>query len=226
MDLSRVEIVIGSLATSKLQAAKVAVVGLGGVGSYIAEALARSGVGSLLLIDADNISASNINRQLPALQSTMGRSKVEVMRKRLLDINPACQIEVKEAYYEPGDFATFFSGHFDYIADAIDAVASKVDLVATAHQCGIRTISALGTGNKLDPTRLQITDIAKTHTCPLARAVRSQLKKLGITDGVDVVFSDETPQRVPGAEVPGSMIFVPATAGLLMSSVIVRALIK
>lgn len=225
MDLSRVAMVIGKDKLPVLGQARIAVVGLGGVGSYVAESLCRSGVGHLLLIDADKVAASNINRQLPALTSTFGRFKTEVVRQRLLDINPDCEIETVSKFYEPGAFADFFSGSFTFIADAIDSTPSKVDLLLECVQRDIPVISSMGTGNKLDPTYLTVEDISGTSVCPLARSVRKQLRAAGVKKGVTVVYSKEPVQRAEAGEVPGSMVFVPASAGLLMASYIVRQII-
>lgn len=225
MDLSRVEIVIGKNSLEKLRAASVAVVGLGGVGSYVAEAMTRSGVGKLLLVDFDSIASSNVNRQIPALDSTIGLSKTEVLKKRLLEINRDVRIEIYNSRYNPGDFKKVFTEQYSYIVDAIDAVDAKVDLIFQAVNNKIPLISAMGTGNKLDPALLRVADISATHTCPLARAVRSKLRQKGLVRGVKVVFSLEKPQKAQLSDVPGSLIFVPASAGLLMGSVIVREII-
>ncbi len=225
MDLSRVRYVIGAEAVEILGQAHVAVAGLGGVGSYVAEALARSGVGCLTLIDADVVEASNINRQLPALQSTMGRYKTEVTAARINDINPRCQINLYSDFYRPGSFERFFPAKVDFVADAIDSTASKIDLLCECYQRKIPVISSMGTGNKLEPDKLLLADISKTHTCPLAKTVRKQLRQARIEKGIMTVFSQENPVYASKEAVPGSMIFVPASAGLLMASYIVRKLI-
>lgn len=225
MDLSRVAMVIGKEKLPVLEQARIAVVGLGGVGSYVAEALCRSGIGHLLLIDADTVATSNINRQLPALTSTIGSLKTEAVRERLLDINPECVIETVSKFYEPGAFTEFFPGNFTFIADAIDSTPSKVDLLLACVRRGIPVISSMGTGNKLDPTYLTVEDISRTSVCPLARAVRKQLRAAGVEKGVTVVYSKEPLQRSEAGEVPGSMVFVPASAGLLIASYIVRQII-
>lgn len=226
MDLSRVAMVIGQENLFKIQKTRVAVIGLGGVGSYIAEALCRSGIGELLLIDADIITESNLNRQLPALVSTLGSLKTEVVRNRLLDINPHCKIEIISKFYKQNDFEEFFLGKIDFIADAIDSTVSKVDILYECVNRGIPVISAMGTGNKLDPSLLQLSDISKTSMCPLAKAVRKKLRELGIERGVSVVYSTEQPQKVIKDYVPGSMVFVPAAAGMLIASHIIRKIIE
>lgn len=225
MDLTRVEYVIGKENIAKLRGACVAVVGLGGVGSYIAEALARSGVGALILVDADEVAPSNINRQLPALVSTMGKRKTEVIAARIADINPECKVTLRSSFYEPGDFDKFFPQQPDFVADAIDSTASKIDLLIECYRRNIPVISSMGTGNKLNPSALQIADISKTHTCPLAKSVRKRLRMAGIDKGITVVFSTESPIYATKAEVPGSMVFVPASSGLLIASYIVRRII-
>ena len=233
MDLQRVEMLLGTENLAKLQQAKVAVLGLGGVGSYVAEALCRSGIGYLMLVDADKVEASNINRQLPALQTTIGKFKTEVMGERLHQINPDCRLQLVSQFYHPGNFDSFFSMarpgktsvYPDFIADAIDSTASKVDMLAAAWQRKVPVISAMGTGNKLDPTQLRLEDISQTKICPLAKSIRKKLRQLGIDKGITVVCSEELPQCARKSLVPGSMVFVPAAAGLLMASYIVRKLV-
>ncbi len=225
MDLSRVTYVIGQENIAKLAAAHVAVVGLGGVGSYIAEALARSGVGALTLVDADTVAESNINRQLPALTTTFGLLKTEVVAKRIAEINPACKITLRSEFYEPGDFDKFFPEQLTFVADAIDSTASKIDLLTECYKRNVPVISSMGTGNKLDPSALKLADISKTHTCPLAKSVRKRLRQNGIEKGITVAFSTESPVYASKEVVPGSMVFVPASAGLLIASYIVRKII-
>ncbi len=225
MDLSRVEMVIGADAVQKLNNAKVAVIGLGGVGSYVAEALCRSGIGSFVIMDNDTVEQSNINRQLPALTSSIGKFKADVMAARMRDINPLCRIRVIKEFYRPGDFERLFLDDFDFVADAIDSTESKADLLKEAHNHGVPVISAMGTGNKLHPEMLEITDISKTSVCPLARSMRKRLRDAGITEGITVVYSHEEPQHAVTANVPGSMVFVPACAGMMMASYIVQKII-
>lgn len=225
MDTQRIEMLIGPEALEKLKNARVAVLGLGGVGSYVAEALVRSGVGTVRIIDKDVVDSSNCNRQLPALSSTIGQSKAKVMEERLKDINPDCNLETVEGLYEVGKFKEILPGNWDYIIDAIDDVKAKIDLMVTCHKGNIPFISSMGTGNKLDPSKLQLADISKTSVCPLARNVRRLLRQEGITKGIEVVFSTEEPRKCSGGYTPASMVFVPASAGLLMASRVVRNLI-
>jgi len=227
----RNEMILGSEAVERLAASHVCVFGLGGVGSYAVEALARSGVGRLTLVDQDSYSESNINRQLGALTSTVGQSKAEVLARRVLDINPNCVVHPILGRYDRDNGETFFSD-YDYIADAIDLVACKVDLICRANQKQIPIISALGTGNKLDPSLLQVTDLSRTYGCPLARVMRRELGRLGVKH-LKVVFSPEEPaptiQREappPGRRsVPASVPWVPSVAGLLMGGAVVMDLI-
>lgn len=227
----RTRMILGDEAMDRLSRSHVAVFGLGGVGSYAAEALARSGVGELTLVDRDTISATNINRQLYALQSTVGRFKAEVAAERCLDINPAIRIHPLCASYDAAHRELFFSSPYDYIIDAIDLVSCKLDLIEQAQSRRIPIISALGTGNKLDPTRLTVSDISKTFGCPLARVMRRELRDRGIRH-LTVVFSPEeaAPTRqleAPDAgrrSVPASVAWVPSSAGLLLGGYVVRAL--
>lgn len=224
---------LGADAMARLRRCHVIVFGLGGVGSYAAECLARSGVGELTLVDQDTISVTNINRQLYALRSTVGQSKAEVAARRCADIDPELRVHPICATYDAAHRDRFFSTHYDYIVDAIDLVSCKLDLAETARRLKIPLIMALGTGNKLDPTRLQITDISKTYGCPLARVMRKELRSRGIHHQ-QVVFSPEEP--IPTAQleapppgrrsVPASNPWVPAAAGLLLGSAVVRDLLE
>lgn len=219
---ARTEMVVGSHNLQRLRDTTVAVVGMGGVGGYVAEALARSGIGSLVLIDHDRVSITNLNRQIIALESTLGRPKVEVMAERISQINPDCQVRIFAEFYDSSTHEALLPVGVDYVADAIDSVGPKVTLIERCLKDRIPIISSLGTGNKLDPTRLIITDIAQTHTCPLARAVRVSLRKRGIECGVPVIFSPEQVVGTRDGAVPGSTSFVPPVAGLFMASWIVR----
>ena len=223
---------LGVDAMARLRRCHVIVFGLGGVGSYAAECLARSGVGELTLVDQDTISVTNINRQLYALRSTVGQSKAEVAARRCADIDPELRVHPICATYDAAHRDRFFSTHYDYIVDAIDLVSCKLDLAETARRLGVPLIMALGTGNKLDPTLLQVTDISKTSGCPLARVMRRELRARDIRR-LKVVYSPEEPAETqqleappPGRRsVPASVAWVPATAGLLMGSVVVRDLL-
>ena len=230
----RTEMIVGKDGIKKLQEAQVAIFGIGGVGSYVAEALCRSGVGKFVLVDYAQISLSNLNRQLHALHSTIGMEKIAVMQARMLDINPVVEIKSISARYQPANSAEFFEESYSYIADCIDIISSKVHLISTAKQKNIPIISAMGAGNQLDPTSFQIADISKTFGCPLARAVRKSLKQTGITKGVNTVFSGKersnattiTDAESPGRNMPGSIAFVPAVVGLYMAGFIVNQILK
>lgn len=221
---------LGAEAMEKLSRSHVAVFGLGGVGSWCAEALARSGVGSITLIDCDTVSRSNINRQLCASESTLGKAKTEVMKTRLYDINPDINAVALCGRYNAAHREDFFAD-YDFIVDCIDLVSCKVDLIRTAHERGIPIVSALGTGNKCDAERLMLCDIKKTSGCPLARVVRKELRAIGI-EHHDVVFSPEEAMQAAQTEapppgrrsVPGSLIWVPATAGMLLCQHVVMRL--
>lgn len=227
----RNEMMFGAEAVQKLAHAHVCVVGLGGVGSYAVEALARAGIGELTLIDQDSYGLTNINRQLGALTSTVGQSKAHALAARVQDINPACIVHPIVGKYTKEERETFW-GDYDYLVDAIDLVACKVDLICQAQARGIPIISALGTGNKLDATRLEITDLSKTYGCPLARVMRRELGRLGIKH-LKVVFSAEEAAETqqleappPGRRsVPASVPWVPSVAGLLMGGAVVMDLI-
>ena len=227
----RTAYVIGDDAVEKLKHAKVILFGVGGVGSFCAEALARVGVGTLTLVDPDDVSTSNINRQLIALHSTVGKNKAEVMKARIADINPEANISAIPMFYLPENADEVDLSEYDIILDAIDTVSAKIELAVRADKLGIPMISAMGTGNKLHPEKLEATDISKTQMCPLARVMRRELKKRGIK-GVKVVYSKEEPispsadeQTANGKPFVGSVVFVPAVAGLLMANEVVKDLI-
>ena len=229
----RTEMLLGSDAIQKLQNARVAVFGLGGVGGYVVEALARSGVGSLDLIDSDRVSVSNLNRQILATHSTVGMRKVDAARNRVLDINPECQVKTWPVFYTPDTADTFDFTQYDYIVDAIDTVTGKLALVERAKAAGTPIICCMGTGNKLDASAFQVADISKTTMCPLARVMRKELAKRGIRH-LKVVYSQEEALTPMGWEeeaaalgkrqIPGSVAFVPGAAGLLLAGEVIRDL--
>ena len=228
----RQAMLLGEEAVERLSRCRVALFGLGGVGSYAAEALARSGVGELVLIDSDCVSVSNINRQLCALDSTVGRPKVEVVAERMRDINPDIRIVERIEFLLPENVHTFDFSSYDYVIDAIDTVSGKLAIAEAAARAGVPMISCMGTGNKCDPTAFRVTDISKTNTCPLARVMRRELKKRGITH-LRVVYSEEsamTPvfeaRSESGKPIPGSLAFVPSVAGLIAASEAVKTLIS
>lgn len=228
----RTAMLLGETGLEKLKGARVAVFGVGGVGGQTAEALARAGVGTIDLYDNDTVSLSNINRQIIALHSTVGRPKVEVMRERILDINPDCDVHAYQIFYLPENADAYPLERYDYIADAIDTVSAKIELAVRARAAGVPLISSMGTGNKLDPTRFCVTDLAKTEGCPLARVMRRELKARGITH-LKVVYSTEPvapllyeppiakeERRRP----PASLSFVPPVAGLILAGEIIKDL--
>lgn len=228
---TRTEMLLGSQSMSLLQASRVAVFGIGGVGGFAAEALVRAGVGSIDLVDNDTVALSNLNRQIIALHSTLGRSKVQVMAERLADINPSARITCHEMFYLPENADAIDLSQFDYIIDAVDTVAAKLELITRADRLGIPIICAMGAGNKLDPTKIVITDIYQTTTCPLARVIRSQCKKRGIRR-LKVAYSTEPALRPAPAEeptcrraTPGSVSFVPSVMGLIIAGEVVRDVI-
>ena len=231
---SRTELLLGSDAMAKLKNVKIAVFGLGGVGGYVVEALARSGIGALELIDHDTISITNINRQILATRSTVGQSKAETAKVRVLDINPEIQVTAKTVFYGPDTAGEFDFSKYDYVVDAIDTVTGKLALIVAAQAAGTPIISCMGTGNKLDPSKFQIADISKTSVCPLARIMRKECAKRGIKH-LKVLFSTEDPLPScpdPGEELPegrralpGSVAFVPSVAGLLIAGEVIKDLI-
>lgn len=215
---------IGEDAQRRLRASSVAVFGIGGVGSFAAEALARVGIGRLMFIDADVVDATNINRQLVALNSTVGQPKCEVMKRRALDINPCAQIEAVQMFYGADTAERIDLAQFDYIIDAIDSVSSKLLLIERASAAHVPVISAMGAGNKLDPTAFRIADIYDTKVCPLARVMRRELKKRGISK-LKVVYSEEEPVSPAGdARLPASIAFVPSVSGLILAGEVIKEL--
>ncbi|KUO95748.1 tRNA threonylcarbamoyladenosine dehydratase [Ferroacidibacillus organovorans] len=239
---SRTELVVGPEGLLRLQHAHIAVLGIGGVGSYAVEALARSGVGTITLVDRDTVDITNINRQIPALTSTIGREKVEVMRERILDINPTCNVHTMHMFFLPETAERFFSHAYDYVIDAMDTVSAKIDLVSRCKERGIPLITSMGAANKIDPTRFTVMDLFDTSMDPIARVMRRELRKKGIHCDVPVVCSTEPP-RLPREDVrraivpqtlpenasrkasnpPASIAFVPPVAGLILASVAIRA---
>lgn len=227
-EFSRAELLLGGDAMERLRNTHAAVFGVGGVGSYTAEALARSGIDRITLIDNDTVNITNINRQLIALHSTIGQAKVDAAKRRILDINPACEVTALNLFYTGTEVEL---SQFDWIADAIDSVSAKLALIENAHNLGVNIISSMGTGNKLDPTKLTVTDISKTSMCPLAKVMRVELRKRGISHH-RVVYSTEPPavhksqseEDESRRKTIGSVSFVPPAAGLIMAGEIIRAI--
>ncbi len=232
-ELSRTALLLTEENVEKLKDMKVAVFGVGGVGGYVVEALARCGVGTLVLTDNDTVSLSNINRQIIALHSTVGRLKTEVMKERILDINPEANVEIHNCFYLPDNHDDYDFGNYDYVIDCIDTVAAKIDIVLEAQKAGTPIICSMGTGNKLDPTRLEIEDIYKTSVCPLARVMRTELKKRGVKK-LKVLYSKEEPIKVSAPleegnsrrSIPGSVAYVPAAAGLVIAAEVIKDLCR
>ena len=219
---------IGEDGLEKLFSAKVAIFGVGGVGGYVAEALARAGVGEIILFDPDTVGITNLNRQIIALHSTVGKLKTEVLKDRILDINPSAKVTANTVFYDATNADDFPLTDYDYVIDAIDSVASKLILISNAVKTNTKIISAMGAGNKLDPTRFKVADISKSHECPLAAVVRKKLRRMGINH-LKVVFSDE-PVVEPtlgenGRPIPSSISFAPAAAGILISSEVIKDLL-
>ena len=247
-EFSRTELLIGTEALKKLKNSKVAVFGIGGVGSYAVEGLVRSGVGKFVLIDDDCICLTNINRQLHATRKTVGRPKVEVMKERILEINPNAEVEVYQKFYLPDSANEMIHDDYDYIIDAIDTVTAKIDLIVNAGKMGIPIISCMGAGNKLDPTQFEVADIYSTTICPLARVMRKELRQREVKS-LKVVYSKEIPIKPVETEtsscssscicpkgtartctikhqIPGSISFVPSVAGLIIAGEVIKDLIR
>lgn len=232
---ARLVLLLGEKALTKLRAARVAVFGMGGVGGHLTEALARCSVGTLDLFDGDVVAPSNLNRQIAALHSTLGMNKVDVMKARITDIDPVISVHAHRLFYLPENAHTVDLSQFDYIADAIDTVTAKIELIMRAKAANVPIISAMGAGNKLDPTRFMVTDISKTRVCPLARVMRHELKARGV-DALKVVYSDEPPMRASTSQSPGqpqstkippgSASFVPPAVGLIMASEIIQHIVN
>ncbi len=226
---SRTGRIFGDDGMERLKSARVAVFGVGGVGSYIAEGLARSGVGHIELIDSDDVDITNLNRQLEAVSDTVGKPKAEAMKQRILQINPECEVVVHDCFFLPENSEQFDFTKYDYVADAVDTVTAKIELVVKAQREGTPIISSMGTGNKLCPAMLEVEDIYRTSVCPLARVMRQELKKRGVKK-LRVVYSKEEPIKVLASteenqyrrNIPASAVFVPACAGMIIASEIVK----
>lgn len=243
---SRTQLLLGADNMERLSKDKVAVFGIGGVGGYVVEALVRSGVGHFVLVDDDKVCLTNINRQIIATRKTVGQYKVDVMKERILDINPDAEVEVRKCFYLPENAHEFDFSEYSYVVDAVDTVTAKIEIIMRAKECGVPVISSMGAGNKLDPAAFQIADIYKTAMCPLAKVMRRELKKRGVKK-LKVVYSNEKPTRPlddmsiscrtncvcpPGAkhkcterrDIPGSVAFVPSVAGLILAGEIIKDL--
>lgn len=226
--LSRTALLLGDDAVERLSQARVAVFGVGGVGGFAAEALARSGIGALDLIDGDVVSLSNLNRQIIALHSTVGKAKTEVMAQRIRDIDPDIRLTLHTCFFTPENAGDFDFTQYDYIIDAVDMVTAKIQLAVQAQAAGVPIISSMGAGNKLDPSAFEVSDLYKTSVCPLARVMRRELKVRGIRK-MKVVYSKEEPRKVDGPtengrHIPGSIAFVPSAAGLVLAGEVIREL--
>lgn len=222
---TRTEALIGKDAIKKLSQVRIAVFGIGGVGSYVVEALARAGVGYLDLIDNDDINITNINRQIIALHSTLGKAKVDVAKARILDINPEIKVTTYKKFFSPENSEGFDFTQYDYVVDAIDSVASKIELILKSKDANVPVISSMGTGNKLCPELFEISDIYKTTTCPLAKVMRNELKKRGIKK-LKVLYSKENPIKDKGQRLISSISFVPSVAGLMIAGEVIKDILK
>lgn len=224
---SRTELLIGKEGIEKLQKAKVAVFGIGGVGSFVVEGLVRAGIGNFVLVDNDKVCLTNLNRQIIATTKTIGKSKVEVAKERILEINPNANVEIYQEFFMPNTELKIIDKSIDYIVDAIDTVTAKIELAVEAKEMNIPIISSMGTGNKLDPTKFEVADIYKTSVCPLAKVMRKELKKRDIKK-LKVVYSKEEPIKTytDKKQVPGSISFVPSVAGLIIAGEVIKDMLK
>lgn len=230
---SRTELLIGEEGIKKLNNAKVAIFGLGGVGSYVVEGLARVGIGNFILVDNDKVDITNLNRQIIATHKTLGMPKVEVEKQRILDINPNANVEIYQEFFMP-ESKDFFDKSISYVVDAIDTVTAKIELIVRANKLNVPIISSMGTGNKLDPTRFEVTDIYKTSICPLAKVMRKELKSRGIQK-LKVVYSKEEPlkpvkmeenDKISKKQTPGSVSFCPSVAGLIVAGEVIKDILN
>lgn len=230
-EFCRTELLIGEEGIEKLKNSKVIVFGIGGVGSFVVEALTRAGVGNLILVDNDTICISNLNRQIHATQSTVGNIKVEAMKERVLSINPNCNVEAKQEFITADNIEEIIPSDIDYVVDAIDTVTSKLALAEYCYKNNIKLIASMGTGNKMDPTQFRVTDVFKTKVCPLAKVMRTELRKRGVKK-LKVVYSEEIPmvpnkgKAVPSQkrQTPGSISFVPPVAGMIIGGEVIKDL--
>ena len=226
---SREALLIGKDNVEKLNKAKVAIFGIGGVGSFVIEGLTRAGIGNFVLVDKDEVDITNLNRQIIATRKTVGKPKVEVAKERILEINPEANVEIHQEFFMP-ETEGVLDDSVDYIVDCVDTVTAKIELVVRANKLGIPIISAMGTGNKLDPTRFEVADIYSTSVCPLAKVMRKELKTRGI-DKLKVLYSKEEPIEIPKnnderKQIPGSISFVPSVAGLIIAGEVVKDILK
>ncbi len=231
MEFSRTGLLIGKEGINRIKNSKIIIFGIGGVGGYVVEALARSGAENLTLVDNDTVSISNINRQIIALHSTVGMAKVDVMKNRILDINPNVKVNAINCFYNAEASAQFDFSKYDYVIDAIDTVSAKIDIIEKCYSLNVPVISSMGAGNKLNPTEFEVADIYKTSVCPLARVMRYELKKRGIKK-LKVVYSKEKPietdspiEEESKKKVPGSISFVPSVVGLIIASEVIKDII-
>lgn len=234
-EFSRTQLLLGEKAMNRLASSRIAIFGIGGVGGYVVEALARSGVGALDLVDNDTVSLTNLNRQIIALHSTLGQFKVDVARDRILDISPSCRVQTYRTFFLPETASLFDFAQYDYVVDAVDTVKAKLELVLSAKEAGVPIISCMGAGNKLNPSAFRIADIYSTSVCPLARVMRSECRKHGI-DHLKVLYSTEPPitpfvsgdEQLPDGKrsIPGSTAFVPSAAGLMIAADVISDLIS